>query len=49
MVDGRAFEVPHPDFIAHSQSGRTAIVFHADENYSVLDLLPMSELDVHAS
>lgn len=46
MVDGRAFEVAHRDFVAQSQSGRTVIVFQRDESYSVLDLLLMSELQV---
>ena len=47
MADGRAFEIPHPDFVARSESGRTVIVFHRGaENYSVLDLLLMSELEV---
>ena len=49
MADGRAFEVAHPDFIAQSQSGRTVIVVHSDESYSVLDLLLMSELQVSSS
>jgi len=48
MADGRQFDVAHPDFVAQSQSGRTVIVFQADESYSVLDLLLMSELQVHA-
>lgn len=48
MVDGRAFDVAHPDFVAQSQSGRTVIVFQPDESYSVLDLLLMSELQVNA-
>jgi hypothetical protein len=46
MADGRVFDVAHPDFLAHSQSGRTVIVFQPDESYSVLDLLLMSELEV---
>ena len=46
MVDGRAFEVAHPDFVAQSHSGRTVIVFHPDESYSILDLLLMSEIQV---
>ena len=46
MVDGRSFGVPHGDFVAQSQSGRTVIVFQRDESYSVLDLLLMSELQV---
>ncbi len=47
MADGRAFRVSHPDFVARSPSGRTVVVFDANDNYSVLDLLLMSELEVH--
>jgi hypothetical protein len=49
MADGRAFDVVHRDFVALSPSGRTAIIFVSDESYSILDLLLMSELDVHAA
>lgn len=48
MADGRAFDVVHPDFVAQSPSGRTVIVFQSDDNYSILDLLLMTELDVHS-
>ena len=49
MVDGRAFDVVHPDFVAQSPSGRTVVLIQSDESYSVLDLLPMSELQVRPS
>jgi hypothetical protein len=49
MADGRAIEVPHPDFVAHVPTGRTVIVVHPNESHSVLDLLLMSELEVHAA
>jgi hypothetical protein len=49
MADGREIEVPHPDFVAYTPTGRTVIVVHPDESYSVLDLLLMSELEVHTS
>jgi hypothetical protein len=39
----------HPDFVALTQSGRTVIVTQPDENFSVLDLLLMSELQVSAN
>lgn len=48
MADGRAFHVSHPDFVARSPNGRTVIVFSSDEAYSVIDLLLVSELEVHA-
>jgi hypothetical protein len=46
MADDRTFPVSHPDFVAQSPSGRTAIVIQTDESYSVLDLLLMTELQV---
>jgi hypothetical protein len=46
MADGRTFQVAHPDFVALSPSGRTAIVFQPDESYSIFDLLLMTELQV---
>jgi hypothetical protein len=48
MGDGRAFLVRHPDFISRSPTGRTVIVHHDDEGFSVLDLLLVTELEVHA-
>ena len=48
MVDGGSFDVTHRDFVARSPTGRTVIIFGKDESYSVLDLLLMSELEVHA-
>jgi hypothetical protein len=49
MADGRAFEVSHRDFVSRSPSGRTVIVHHDNENYSVLDLLLMTEVEVHSA
>jgi hypothetical protein len=49
MADGRAFEVSHRDFVSRSPSGRTVIVHHENENYSVLDLLLMSEIEVNSA
>jgi hypothetical protein len=48
MADGRRFEVVHPDCVGQSKSGRTVVVFQSDEAYRVLDLLLMSELEVHS-
>lgn len=47
MGDGRKFFVKHPDFISHSESGNTVIVHDASDSFSVLDLLLMTELEVH--
>jgi len=48
MGDGPAFFVKHPDFLSRSASGRTVIVHLDDESFSVLDLLLVTELQVHA-
>ena len=48
MADGRSFLIRHPDFISHSPSGRTLIVYQDDDNFSILDLLLVTELEVHA-
>ncbi len=47
MADGRTFDVAHPDFVAQSPTGRTVIIFQTDESYSLLDMLLMTELEVH--
>jgi hypothetical protein len=49
MADGRTFDVAHPDFVAQSPTGRTVIVFQEDDSYSLLDLLLMTEVEVHSS
>jgi hypothetical protein len=45
--DGRAFLVKHPDFISRSASGRTVIVHGDDESFSILDMLLVTELEIH--
>ena len=47
MGDGRSFRVDHPEFASRSPSGRTVIVHQADDSFSVLDMLLMTELEVH--
>ena len=48
MGDGRSFRVPHPEFLSRSPTGRTMIVYGGDdENFSVLDLLLLTKLEVH--
>ncbi len=49
MADGRTFDVAHPDFVAQSPTGRTVIVFQQDDSYSLLDLLLMTQVEVHPS
>lgn len=45
MADGRTFHVPHPDFLLMSPSGRMAFAFGEDDEFSILDLLLMTELE----
>ncbi len=49
LADGRVFQVLHREFLSHSPSGRTVVVHQADEGFSVLDLLLVTELEIHAS
>jgi hypothetical protein len=46
MADGRRLRVPHPEFRAYSPSGRTILVTHRDDTFSIVDLLPVTELKV---
>ncbi len=46
MADGRSFSVPHPDFLSMSPTGRTVIIFQEDEEFSILDLLLMTEIEM---
>ena len=48
MADGRHFAVPHPDFLFMSPSGRTVIICEADDEFSILDLLLMTEIEMVA-
>jgi hypothetical protein len=49
MADGRSFQVPHPDFLSMSPSGRTVIIFQEDDNFSVLDLVLLTEIEETAA
>jgi hypothetical protein len=46
MADGHAFTVPHPDFLSMSPTGRTVIIYQENEDFSILDLLLMTEIEV---
>jgi hypothetical protein len=45
LADGREFVVHHPDFVARSQGGRTAVVFGDDEDFAIIDLLLVTSLE----
>lgn len=44
MADGRAFEVNHPDFLLLAPSGRTAFAFATLDEFSILDVVLMTEV-----
>ena len=46
MADGRSFHVPHPEFLVMSPGGRTVFIFRDDEEFSILDLLLMTEIEM---
>jgi hypothetical protein len=39
LADSRHLDVEHPEFLAHTPSGRTVMVAKADETFEVIDLL----------
>jgi len=43
LADGRMLTVPHRDFVSQSPAGRTIIVYRADEAFSVVDLLLVTQ------
>ena len=45
-ADGRAFPIPHSEFLAYDPEGSTAVVFRTNHTFSVLDLDLMTELEV---
>jgi len=46
LADGSRHHVPHRDFLSHSPAGRTVIIYHEDDSFSILDLLLITELEV---
>ncbi len=49
LADGTSYNVPHSEFLSQSPSGRTIIVHHSDDTFSVIDLLLVTELKVAGS
>ena len=49
LADGRTLPVPHRDFLSHSPSGRTVIVYGDGDSFSIVDLLLVTEIEVHDS
>jgi hypothetical protein len=49
MADGRSFHVPHPDFLSMSPTGRTVIIYQDNDEFNILYLLVMTEIETHSS
>jgi hypothetical protein len=49
LADGRSLQVPHPDFLFITPAGRTVIVAHEDDSFSIIDLLLVTEIKVGPS
>ncbi len=49
LADGRALRVPHRDFLATAPSGRTVIVYQKDDSFNIVDLLLVTDLEVHTN
>ena len=45
LADGRHLDVKHPEFLAHTASGRTIMIVKSDETFEVLDLLLVTSLE----
>lgn len=45
-ADGRAFPVPHSEFLAYDPEGATIIALKTDHTFSILDLDLITELEV---
>jgi hypothetical protein len=46
LADGRAIPVHHPDFVAFAPSGRNLIVYQKGDDFNVVDLLLVTDLEV---
>ena len=46
MADGRKIYVRHRDFLSHSETGRMVVVHHDGDDFSILDVLMITEIEV---
>jgi hypothetical protein len=45
MADGRHLDVVHPEFLAHTPSGRTIMVATPEDAFEIIDLLLVTSLE----
>jgi hypothetical protein len=48
LVEGRSYEIRHPELVAIGPKGRQAIIVHEDESWSVVEPLLILSLDYDA-
>ena len=46
MADGRKLNVIHHEFMAFFPSGRSAMLTHADDRFTLIDLLMVTTVDI---
>ena len=46
LSDRGHLDVAHPDFLAHTPTGRTVVVTQLDETFTVIDLLHVARLEI---
>ncbi len=46
LADGRHFDIHHPEFLAYTPKGRTAIIMRLDDSFEIINLLLVSSLEV---
>lgn len=45
MADGRHLDVVHPEFLAHTPTGRRVMIARPDESFEVIDPLLVTSLE----
>ena len=46
LADGRKLTVPHNEFFSFFPSGRSVMLTHADDSFTLIDLLMITAVDV---
>ncbi len=49
LADGREIPVHHREFVAAAPSGRTLVVFQPDDRMNIIDLLLVTDVEIHPS
>jgi hypothetical protein len=49
LADGRKLKVPHNEFFSFFPSGRSAVLTHADDGFTLIDLFMVTAVDVKAA